>query len=74
MKELGSILFEQAADVLFTVDHTQSKISSKSAALLQASSCFGNHKASLLLAAIHLSALGPVLNQQQVQSAGFFVP
>lgn len=68
MKDLRSILFEQAVHAMFTVDQTENKISSKSVALLQASSCFGNHKASLLLATIHLSGLGPLVDQQQVQS------
>nr|XP_020459014.1 protein sel-1 homolog 3-like [Monopterus albus] len=43
----------------------QMNITSKSVALLQESSCFGNHKASLLLASIHLSNLGRSVNQQQ---------
>lgn len=61
-------MFEQAVDTMFIVDQTENKITSKSMALLQASSCFGNHIASLLLATIHLSGLGHVVNQQQVQS------
>lgn len=72
MKELKRVLFEHAVDSMFIVNQTQVKITFKSMALLQASSCFGNHKASLLLATIHLSGLGHVVNQQQVQSLPSF--
>ncbi|KAA8589682.1 hypothetical protein FQN60_013047 [Etheostoma spectabile] len=64
MKDLGSTLFEQAVGSMFTVDQAQSKTTFKSMALLQVSSCFGNHKASLLLATIHLSGLGPSVDPQ----------
>lgn len=67
MKDLGSTLFEQAVGSMFTVDQAQSKITFKSMALLQVSSCFGNHKASLLLATIHLSGLGHSVDHQQVE-------
>ncbi|TDH08104.1 hypothetical protein EPR50_G00094300 [Perca flavescens] len=65
MKDLGSTLFEQAVGSMFTVDQAQCKITFKSMALLQVSSCFGNHKASLLLATIHLSGLGHSVDHQQ---------
>lgn len=68
MKELRSTLFEQAVDTMFTVDQAQHKITSTSTALLQISSCFGNHKASLLLATIYLSGLGQSVNRRQVES------
>ncbi|XP_070765272.1 protein sel-1 homolog 3 [Enoplosus armatus] len=65
MKDLRSALFEQAVRAMFTLDQVQSEITSKSTALLQASSCFGNHKASLLLATIHISGLEHSVDQQQ---------
>ncbi|XP_027146236.1 protein sel-1 homolog 3 isoform X2 [Larimichthys crocea] len=65
MKELRSTLFEQAVNTMFTVDQAQHKITSTSTALLQISSCFGNHKASLLLATIYLSGLGQSVNRRQ---------
>ncbi|XP_070688255.1 protein sel-1 homolog 3 [Pempheris klunzingeri] len=65
LKDLRMTLFKQAVGTIFTVDQTQNKIPSKSTALLQAASCFGNHKASLLLATLHLSGLGHSVNQQQ---------
>ncbi|XP_023128656.3 protein sel-1 homolog 3 [Amphiprion ocellaris] len=65
MKHLRSTLFEEAIGTVFPVDKSQMKITSKSVSLLQVSSCFGNHKASLLLATIHLSFLGQPANQQQ---------
>nr|XP_046248204.1 protein sel-1 homolog 3 isoform X2 [Scatophagus argus] len=65
MKDLRSALFEQAVSTVFTVEQTESKITSKSIALLKASSCFGNHKASLLLATIYLSGLGHAADRQQ---------
>lgn len=64
MKHLRSILFEQAVATMFPVDE-KIKITSKSLTLLQASSCFGNYRASLLLATVHLSGLGQSVNQQQ---------
>lgn len=68
MKDLRMTLFEHAVGTMFTVEQTQNKITPQSAALLQVSSCFGNHKASLLLAALHLSGLGHSADQQQVES------
>lgn len=71
-KALRQILFEQAVDTIFAVDQVETKISSRSMALLQASSCFGNHQASLILATIHLSGLRQEVDQEQVHSAPFF--
>ncbi|XP_008297004.1 protein sel-1 homolog 3 [Stegastes partitus] len=65
MKHLRKTLFEEAVGTMFPVDKSQMKITSKSVSLLKVSSCFGNHKASLLLATIHLSGLGHPVNQQQ---------
>ncbi|KAM4739983.1 protein sel-1 homolog 3 [Anableps anableps] len=65
MKHLGSILFELTISSIFLVEEKQIKIPSKSMALLQASSCFGNHRASLLLATIYLSGLGHPANQEK---------
>ncbi|XP_028260580.1 protein sel-1 homolog 3 [Parambassis ranga] len=65
IKHLRTILFELAVGPLFPVDKAQMKITYKSMSFLQASSCFGNHRASLLLATIHLSGLGGSVNQQQ---------
>nr|XP_033477060.1 protein sel-1 homolog 3-like isoform X1 [Epinephelus lanceolatus] len=65
MKDLRNALFKQAVDTMLSVDQTQQKITFKSTALLPVASCFGNHKASLLLAAIHLSGLGHSVDQQQ---------
>ncbi|KAM9384073.1 protein sel-1 homolog 3 isoform 2-T2 [Pholidichthys leucotaenia] len=64
-KHLGATLFEQAVGAMFPVEKAQLKITSKSMAVLQESSCLGNHRASLLLATIHLSGLGHSVNQQQ---------
>ncbi|XP_067453772.1 protein sel-1 homolog 3 [Thunnus thynnus] len=64
MKKLGSVLFEQAAGTVLAMDQAQIKVTSKLTSLLQVSSCFGNHKASLLLATIHLSGLGNSVNQK----------
>ncbi|KAI3368340.1 hypothetical protein L3Q82_008046 [Scortum barcoo] len=65
MTDLRSILFEQAVGEMFTVDQPRSKITSKSTALLQVASCFGNHKASLLLATLHFSGLEHSVDLQQ---------
>ncbi|MEQ2181845.1 hypothetical protein GOODEAATRI_015802, partial [Goodea atripinnis] len=65
MKHLGSILFELSVSSFFLFEEKPIKISSKSMTLLQASSCFGNHRASLLLATIYLSGLGHPANQEQ---------
>uniref|UniRef100_A0A3B4G3W8 SEL1L family member 3 n=1 Tax=Pundamilia nyererei TaxID=303518 RepID=A0A3B4G3W8_9CICH len=55
LKDLGSVLFEETVGTMFSVDKAQMKITSQSMAALQESSCLGNHRASLLLATIHLS-------------------
>ncbi|XP_075937671.1 protein sel-1 homolog 3 [Anarhichas minor] len=65
MKELRSVLFDQAVGTMFTVDQEQNKVKFGSTALLQISSCIGNHKASLLLAAVFFSGLGHPVDQQQ---------
>ncbi|KAM6921995.1 protein sel-1 homolog 3 [Xenentodon cancila] len=65
MNQLRRALFDLAVSGVFPVDEAHMKISSKSVALLQISSCFGNHRASLLLAAAHLSGLGRSVNQVQ---------
>ncbi|XP_061593913.1 protein sel-1 homolog 3-like isoform X2 [Cololabis saira] len=65
MKRLRLALFDLAVRGVFPADEAQMKISSKSVALLQVSSCLGNHRASLLLAAAHLSGLGHSVNQVQ---------
>ncbi|KAM4574213.1 protein sel-1 homolog 3 isoform 1-T2 [Fundulus diaphanus] len=65
LKQLGSILFELTVSSVFLVEDKQLKILPQSMALLQASSCFGNHRASLLLATIYLSGLGHPANQEQ---------
>lgn len=68
LKHLGSILFELTISSVFLVEEKQIKIPSESMALLQASSCFGNHRASLLLATIYLSGLGHPVNQEKVEA------
>ncbi|XP_073332497.1 protein sel-1 homolog 3 [Pagrus major] len=65
LKDLRSALFEQAVSTMFAVIQAENNITSESTALLQVSSCFGNHKASLLLATIHLSGLGHTVDKQQ---------
>ncbi|GAA6217828.1 protein sel-1 homolog 3-like [Lates japonicus] len=65
VKDLRTTLFKEAVDAMFPVDQAQIKITSKSTSLLQASSCFGNHKASLLLASIHLAGLGHSVDKEQ---------
>ncbi|XP_069006057.1 protein sel-1 homolog 3 [Embiotoca jacksoni] len=65
VKDLRRSLFELAVETIFPADEEQMKIKSESLALLQVSSCLGNHRASLLLATVHLSGLGHSVNQQQ---------
>lgn len=72
MRNLGRVLFEQAVKTMFTADQRENKIDYKTVDLLRVSSCFGNHKASLLLAAVHLSGLGHEADQQLVQSPPLF--
>ncbi|XP_071343140.1 protein sel-1 homolog 3 [Trachinotus anak] len=64
LKDLRTILFQEAVGAMFPADQTQIKVTSKSMSLLQVSSCFGNHKASLLLASIYLAGLGHSVDQQ----------
>lgn len=64
-KKLRSALFEQTP--VFAVGQAQIKITSKLTSLLQVS-CFGSHKAFLLLATIHLSDLGDSVNHKLVES------
>ncbi|XP_042368105.1 protein sel-1 homolog 3 [Plectropomus leopardus] len=64
-KDLRNALFEQEVGKIFTVDQAQTKITFRSTPLLRVSSCFGNHKASLLLATIHLSGPGHSFDKQQ---------
>ncbi|XP_075901467.1 protein sel-1 homolog 3 isoform X2 [Nelusetta ayraudi] len=54
---LGGALLQRAIQTLFTVGREQNSIDGGSLDLLRASSCFGDHRASLLLAAAHLSGL-----------------
>ncbi|WP_237581259.1 hypothetical protein, partial [Salmonella sp. gx-f7] len=63
MKDIINAFFKQSVETMLSVDDTQQKITFKSTALLPVASCFGNHKASLLLSAIHLSGLGHSVNQ-----------
>ncbi|XP_043985750.1 protein sel-1 homolog 3-like isoform X1 [Gambusia affinis] len=65
VKRLGSVLFELTVGTIFLVEGKQIKIPSESMVLLQASSCFGNHRASLLLATIYLSGLGHPADQEK---------
>uniref|UniRef100_A0A8C7X5Q8 Protein sel-1 homolog 3 n=1 Tax=Oryzias sinensis TaxID=183150 RepID=A0A8C7X5Q8_9TELE len=65
LKQLGSVLFDLAVQIMLPVDEAQTNISSSSLAFLQISSCFGNHRASLLLAAAHMSGLGLPVSQDQ---------
>lgn len=70
-KQLRHILFEEAVDTILAADQAENQISSRCRALLQASSCFGNHQASLLLATMHLSGLRHEVDQEQVEPASF---
>lgn len=63
---LGGALLQRAIQTLFTVGPEQNSIDGGSLDLLRASSCFGDHRASLLLAAAHLSGLAA--NRQLVRS------
>ncbi|XP_076014671.1 protein sel-1 homolog 3 isoform X2 [Genypterus blacodes] len=61
----SSLLFHQAVGRMFNLDQPNITITSEVIALLQVSSCFGNHQASLLLATIHLAGLGKSVDQQK---------
>ncbi|KAL1022557.1 hypothetical protein UPYG_G00029240 [Umbra pygmaea] len=64
--KLGSRLFKHVVSVLSSKRSPQMDPSISSLiALLQTSSCFGNHHASLFLATIHLAGLGVHVDQQQ---------
>uniref|UniRef100_A0A8C5H748 Protein sel-1 homolog 3-like n=1 Tax=Gouania willdenowi TaxID=441366 RepID=A0A8C5H748_GOUWI len=65
IKELRAVLFEQAVAAVFSAVKAQIEIPSRSRNFLQASFCFGNHRASLFLAIVHLSGMGSQVNQQQ---------
>lgn len=69
MRLLGNTLFHQAVSTMLPLDKEQ--ILTKSLDLLKASSCLGNHRASLLLATIFLSGLGHSVDQEQVDSVFF---
>ncbi|KAF7646549.1 hypothetical protein LDENG_00185830, partial [Lucifuga dentata] len=64
-QQLRSSLFQQAVGKMFSLAQPKIEITSELIALLQVSSCFGNHQASLLLATIHLAGLGHSVDQQQ---------
>ncbi|XP_041648116.1 protein sel-1 homolog 3-like [Cheilinus undulatus] len=65
MKNLGSALFQHAVHTTFTMNQESDEMTFDSTPLLQESSCLGHHKASLLLATIHLSGLGHSVDQQK---------
>ncbi|XP_072246122.1 protein sel-1 homolog 3 isoform X3 [Leuresthes tenuis] len=65
IKHLRTSLFDLAVGTMFPVVEGQRKITNKSIALLEVSSCFGNHRASLFLATTHLSGLGHSVSQEQ---------
>lgn len=65
MKNLGEALFEHSLKTMFNTNQERNEMICNSTSLLQESSCFGNHKASLLLATIHLSGLGHSINLQK---------
>lgn len=67
LKNLRTVLFQQAVNTTLSDSQRGIKITSKATDLLEASSCFGSHEASLMLAALHLSGLAGVVDQQQVQ-------
>ncbi|XP_072294196.1 protein sel-1 homolog 3 [Eucyclogobius newberryi] len=63
LKNLRSGLFHEGAGAMFPRDQVELKMTEESRALLRTASCLGNHKASLLLAWLHLSGLGHALDQ-----------
>ncbi|CAJ1059924.1 protein sel-1 homolog 3 [Xyrichtys novacula] len=65
MKKLGAALFESSVKTVFAKNQTNNTITLNSTSLLKEASCLGNHRASLLLATIHLSGLGNSVDQQQ---------
>ncbi|KAK0141735.1 Protein sel-1 3 [Merluccius polli] len=64
-KALGDHLFEYVAERMFSVDHTQVRLTSSLRALLKASCCLGNQHAPLLLATVHLAGLDQPSDQEQ---------
>nr|XP_043900763.1 protein sel-1 homolog 3 [Solea senegalensis] len=62
---LRTTLFQEALDSMFSADQTQMNVTTRSASLLQAASCFGNHRATLLLASVHLAGLGRGVDHTQ---------
>ncbi|XP_033848057.2 protein sel-1 homolog 3 [Periophthalmus magnuspinnatus] len=62
-KDLRSGLFDEGLGAMFIGDQVEINMTEKSRALLHSASCFGNHKASLLLASLHLSGLGHAVDQ-----------
>lgn len=67
VKNIGKALFEYSLKTVFTRNQTNKTITFNSTSLLREASCLGNHRASLLLATIHLSGLGSSVDQQQVR-------
>ncbi|XP_056132793.1 protein sel-1 homolog 3 [Lampris incognitus] len=65
LRHLGRRLFEHAVGGMVRMVSKQIRLTSTDIDLLRVSSCFGNHQASLLLAAIHLAGLGRSVDQQQ---------
>ncbi|XP_074523997.1 protein sel-1 homolog 3 [Halichoeres trimaculatus] len=65
MKNLRSVLFEHSQKTMFTRNQTNNTITFNSTSLLREASCLGNHRASLLLATIHLSGLGNSVDQEK---------
>ncbi|XP_029906417.1 protein sel-1 homolog 3 [Myripristis murdjan] len=65
LRHIRRSLFEQAVGQMFNMDLREIRLTSSKMALLQASSCLGNHQASLLLATIHLAGLGRSVDQQK---------
>ncbi|CAG5862185.1 unnamed protein product [Menidia menidia] len=62
---LRKTLFDLAVGEIFPAVEAEKEITLQSMALLKAASCFGNHRASLLLAATHLSGLGGSVDQEE---------
>lgn len=65
LRHLRRTLFDQAVGRMFNMDLTEIQVTSTIMALLQASSCLGNHQATLLLATVHLAGLGRPVDQQK---------
>ncbi|KAK7888977.1 hypothetical protein WMY93_024537 [Mugilogobius chulae] len=63
LRNLSSVLYQEGTAALFTGPQVEMNMTEKSRALLHTASCLGNHRASLLLASLHLSGLGHSLHQ-----------